>query len=208
MADEIKLEGYTTGQTLLARIKNSLGQIRTASSTFVATTSILTTNWGATVRTVALTEQLDGNGVPSGCYLGNFDTTINTADDYTVEIIASPSTSGSAVVAVQPISWDGTKAITPSSINAAIAALSLPVISDAVQPSPSPTATGFSGSGALSSTTGAYVNMAILFTSGANRGFARKVVAYNAAGNVITLDLGLPVAPSNGDTFDLIGYSA
>jgi hypothetical protein len=81
----------------------------------------------------------------------------------------------------------------------------IPVTSDAVATANS--ASVFSGTSALSAADGTYLNMVVVFTSGANVSLARKITAYAGSTNQITLDAALPAAPAAADTFDILGYA-
>jgi hypothetical protein len=75
-----------------------------------------------------------------------------------------------------------------------------------------PAAGSFDGAAGLSAASGFYAGSVLAFTSGANRGLARKVTTYtgsthtfNFAGQPGTADAAFPQAPANGDGFMILG---
>lgn len=58
---------------------------------------------------------------------------------------------------------------------------------------------------ARSSTDSVYVNLAVVFTSGQNRGITRKCTAYNGTDKEFTFDVPFPFAPQTGDHYKVIG---
>jgi hypothetical protein len=53
-----------------------------------------------------------------------------------------------------------------------------------------------------------YLNGAIIFTEGNNKGAVRRISGYNGANKTITVDPGLPYAPSNGNKFAILAATA
>ncbi|GIW60996.1 MAG: hypothetical protein KatS3mg087_2062 [Patescibacteria group bacterium] len=50
-----------------------------------------------------------------------------------------------------------------------------------------------------------YATQFIRFLSGSNKDVVRKITAYDGLTNFITVDVALPVAPADGDTFVILG---
>lgn len=68
-----------------------------------------------------------------------------------------------------------------------------------------PTTTVFDGNSGLSSSDDEYNRAGIVFTSGANQGLQRKISDYTGSTRTITVSRAFPTAPSNGDSFLIIG---
>lgn len=104
MAGEIQAT-YTTGSTLYAQVRNSVGQIwNTASSVFQAYVTANIADYD-----VAMTEQ----GTASGFYSGTFPTGITTAGTYPVTVyrrVGGSPAETDLVVAAGNIEWSGSVA--------------------------------------------------------------------------------------------------
>jgi hypothetical protein len=88
----------------------------------------------------------------------------------------------------------------------------LPAIDDSlittVLGTPSPTATGFAGASLDGSHDNAYQNCLLVFKGGSANQYspARKISAYVAATQTLTIGTAFPNIPASGDTFEIIGY--
>lgn len=92
------------------------------------------------------------------------------------------------------------------------ASLGIPMLSakvaDAVQSSPSPTATAFAGSGSLSSSDNFYSapSVAVLaFYTGANAGRSARITGYTGSTRLLQFAAGFPTAPASTDRFVILG---
>ena len=68
------------------------------------------------------------------------------------------------------------------------------------------TASSFTASADLEDTADAYVDMIVVFTSGANAGVPRRITGYTS-GRVVTVDSDFPFTIAENDEFVVIGYT-
>lgn len=68
-----------------------------------------------------------------------------------------------------------------------------------------PAADGFTGASTLSTTDNFYLDMVLVFTSGALLGIPRRVTGYTGATRTFAFETAFPSAPANGATFRLLG---
>lgn len=116
MSKEINIIGGPTGLTLYAVVYAPDRSKRLSSAsvnTFTLTTGIATGSWATGL--VALTENLDQNGVGTGDYYADFPTYVTTPGEYGIKITSGNSTA-SACIASQTVPWTGTSMITLASL--------------------------------------------------------------------------------------------
>lgn len=129
---------------------------------------------------IALTEQ----GTASGYFVGNAPV---------------PGVPGSVVVKVRA---GGSPA--ESDVQAGTGDVDVPISVSGVVAAVTD-ATTFTGVAGLSSVDGFYVDIVLVFTSGALLGIGRQVETYTGSTRSFTVSDAYPAAPSPGDQFELVG---
>jgi hypothetical protein len=130
---------------------------------------------------IAMTEQ----GTASGRFVGNFPAGAGSGCSAVAYVRAGGAPAeGDQVVAAGPIDPPVTIADSVAAVTGAAA---------------------FTGSSGLSATNGFYLGAALVFTSGALKGIARKVTGYTGATRAFAFATAFPAAPSVGDRFELLG---
>lgn len=184
MANEIQVQSTLTG-THYVLLRNESGSIWNGSA-FV---SYNTVNLGT--YAISLTEQ---GG--SRYFTANFPSVDAALYNLTFykQVGGSPA-EGDTLVSSKRIYWNGTA-------ESAFTALAGNVDGSVAG---SPTTTSFVGNASLSGNDSFYRNAFVMFTTGALRGLSRKVVSYTGATKRFRFEYALPVAPTVGDAFIIIG---
>lgn len=126
-----------------------------------------------------------------------------STDTYT--LVANKTSATGIATAVHQRAIPAVSAAVASTLEYMLAVADAVTVEDAVQASPTPTASAFAGSSALSSVDDKYKNRLMLGTSGVNQGEVRKITGYTGSTRLFAFSRPWSASPSAADTFEIGG---